>query len=216
MFTAINYKICDNSKDCPAMTECSTGALYWDEETNLLSIDNSLCTTCYNCEEECAVGAIRVARDMSEYEQIKKEIDEDPREISDLMVDRYGAQPILPEFHISVYQFEKQIIQSTKLCIVELFKWDLVECLISSVPIKKLFKGYDYVYRKIDIDDDDDDDDDLLTIQYSIKKLPSLLFFSNGTIIGTIEGFYGLDKEDMLSKEIKTILKANNIFPKYL
>ncbi len=209
MYVAINFKICDNIKDCPAMEECPTDAIFWNEKTNSLDVDNSLCTTCYNCEEECAVGAMRVARNEKEYDEIKKEIAEDSSNISDLLVDRYGAQPIRPEFHIPIEKFDKQVLESTKLCVAEIFQWDLVECLISSVPIQNLFGGYDLMYRKIALPNDD------LSNKFSVQQLPALLFFNDGEIIGKIEGFYGIEQEKELKDRVNQIFKDNSIIPQY-
>jgi len=52
------------------------------------------------------VGAIRFARNKEEYKRIKKEIDEDPRKVSDLFVDRYGAVPVHPAFLIDESKFD--------------------------------------------------------------------------------------------------------------
>ena len=118
----INFKICDNSKDCNGIKVCPIGAFYWDEKNKTIAVDNSKCTNCGKCEDACPVDAIRVARNEEEYEKIKKEIEEDPRKVSDLFVDRYGAQPIHPAFLIPQSKFDVQILRSTKPAVVELFK----------------------------------------------------------------------------------------------
>ena len=123
----INFKICDNSKDCSGIEACSVGAFYWDEKNKTIAIDNSKCINCGKCESACPVGAIRVAETDEEFEKIKKEIEEDPRKVSDLFVDRYGAEPVDPAFLITENKFEIQIIESTQLAVVELFNDDSIE-----------------------------------------------------------------------------------------
>ena len=53
-------------------------------------------------------------KNKEEYNKIKKEIANDKRKISDLFVDKYGAQPMDPEKVISLSQFE-ELIKSPKL-----------------------------------------------------------------------------------------------------
>ena len=196
----INFKICDNSPDCSGIEVCSTGALFWDEKNKTLAIDNSKCVICGKCEEACPVNAIRVAKNKEEYKKIKKEIDEDPRKISDLFVDKYGSQPIHPAFLIPEDKFNIQILMSTKLTALELFNNDSIKCLRLSIPVKKLFENIDIKYRKMEIRDNS------LLKKYKIKKLPSLLFFRDGKLIGSIQGYYDTEKEGYVIKKVNKII----------
>jgi ferredoxin len=189
----INFKICDNSIDCSGIEACAIKAFYWDEKKKTIAVDNSKCISCGICEKSCPVGAIRVAKNEKEYEKIKKEIAKDRRKISDLFVDRYGAQPIDSAFLIQQEKFEIQIIMSTKLAVVELFNNKSINCLLHSIPVREFFEDVDVKYRKIEAKDDS------LMKKYGVKVLPSLLFFKNGKLIGKIEGYYDFTKE----KEIK-------------
>jgi len=196
----INFKICDNSEDCSGIEACPTGAMYWDKENKVITVDNSKCTSCGACEKACPVGAIRVAKTEDEFNRIKKEIEEDPRKVSDLFVDRYGAQPIHPAFLIPQDKFEIQIIRSTKPAVVELFNDLSIQCLLHSIPIKELFKDIDIKYRKIKADDS-------FLKKYKVKKLPCLLFFKEGKLIGRIEGYYEVPDKDKFMAKIKEFLK---------
>ena len=196
----INFKICDNSEDCSGIEVCPTGAFHWDRKNRKLAIDESKCIVCGKCEESCPVGAIRVARNEEEYKRIKKEIEEDPRNVSDLFIDRYGAQPIHPAFLIKKNKFEIQILRSTKLAIVELFNNDSIRCLLHSIPIKELFKDVDIKYRKIKVKDNS------LLKKYRVKELPALLFFNDGKLTGKIEGYYDIGKKRELMKKINKII----------
>lgn len=196
----INFKICDNSEDCSGIEVCPTGAFHWDRKNKKLAIDESKCILCGNCEKSCPVGTIRVARNEEEYKRIKKEIDEDPRKVSDLFIDRYGAVPIHPAFLTTENKFDIQILRSTKLAAVELFNNDSVRCLLYSIPIKELFKDVDIKYRKMEIKDN------FLLKKYKVKELPALLFFSDGKLISKIEGYYNINEKEEIIKKINKII----------
>ena len=137
----INFKICDNAKECGGIETCPTGALSWDEKNKTIKIDNSKCTSCGLCENACPVEAIKVAKTEKGYQEIKKEVEKDERKISDLFVDRYGAQPIDPHTLIFNNNFEASVFKTQKPTLVEFFNDDSVHCLRDSIPIKKLLKG---------------------------------------------------------------------------
>jgi len=203
MAVLINFKICDNSKDCSGIEVCPIGAFYWDEKRKTIAVDNKKCVSCGKCEKSCPVGAIRVARTEAEYKKIKKEIDEDPRKVSDLFVDRYGAEPVDPAFQIPENKFNIQILESTKLAVVEFFSKNSIKCLLHSIPIRDLFKDMDIKYRKIDVKENDS-----LLKKYKITELPSLLFFKDGKLISKIEGYYEIGKKrELLTKVNKIISK---------
>lgn len=199
----INFKICDNSVDCNGIRVCPTGAFYFDEKNKTITVDGSKCIDCGKCEDSCPVSAIRVAKSEEEYKRIKKEIDEDPRKISDLFVDRYGAQPIHSAFLITQDKFDIQILRSTKLATVELFKNETIKCMINSIPIKKLLKDVDVKYRKIKVEDES------LLKKYGVKQLPSLLFFRDGKLIGKIEGYYDIGERRDIIEKINKIIPKN-------
>ena len=178
MSVLINFKICDNSEDCDGISACPIMAFYWDRGKKTIAVDNSKCNNCGRCEEACPVDAIRVARTDEEYEKIKKGIEEDSRKVSDLFVDRYGAQPISSAFLIPEDKFEIQILRSTKPAVVEFFSDDSIQCLLRSIPVKELFRGLDIKYRKMDVKGKS------LIEEYDIKKLPALLFFRDGRLAG--------------------------------
>ena len=197
----INLKICDNSKDCSGITVCPVGAIYWDEKKKSLAIDNNKCISCGKCELSCPVGAIRVAKIEEEYKKIKKEIDDDPRRPSDLFVDRYGAEPISPAFFIDKSKFQIQILEATQIAVVELFNNDSIECLLKSIPIKELFPDSDIKYRKIKVEGNDP-----LLKEYKVSRLPALLFFKDGRLMGKIEGYYNQSKKKRLKSKINRII----------
>ncbi|MFA5763488.1 MAG: 4Fe-4S dicluster domain-containing protein [archaeon] len=198
MSVAINFKICDNSPDCLGIPACPTGAIYFDKEKKTLVIDNFKCINCKKCVVACEVNAIYFAKDLNELKVVQKEIDDDPRKQSDLLVDRYGAEPQAKEFFCSNEKFDIQILQSTKLTVVECFDEDSIHCLIQSIPIKELFEGKDFVYRKFAVEENS------FKEKYLIKELPCLLFFNEGKFIGQIDGFYSIEeKQKLIDKLIK-------------
>lgn len=199
----INFKICDNSKDCNGIDVCPIGAFFWDEKKKTITVDNDKCINCGKCEVSCPVGAIRVARNSEEYEKIKEEIDHDPRKISDLFVDRYGAEPLDPAFLISKGKFKIQIIEATQMAVVEFFSHESINCLLRSISIRELFSGLNLKFRKIKVKEDDE-----LLKRYKVSKLPSLLVFKNGKLVGKIEGYYDSGKKKMLLEKIKQIINS--------
>lgn len=200
MSVLINFKICDNAKECSGIAVCPTGALSWDEGQKTIVIDNTKCISCGKCVGPCPVQAIRVARTDEEYQRIKKEFDIDPRKISDLFVDRYGASPVDEACLLPAGKFNLEVLGSDKLVAVEFFNDDSIQCLRYSIPIKELFAGVDLKYRRFQARDD------VLMKEFKVGKLPSLLFFKNGKLLGKIEGyFYQKDKRELVRK-IKQIL----------
>ena len=202
----INFKVCDNAEACNGIRVCPVGAFNWNAEKKTLEIDNDKCINCGKCatsEESCNVGAIRFAKDDEEFQKIKKEIEEDPRTIKDLMVDRYGAQPINMPFYCKEDQLEK--VTSTKRPIlIEVFKEETEECLIKSIPIKEIFNDLnipDLTYRKLEVETDE------FMKRYDIKELPSILIFKSGKFIGKIDGYYSNEDKDVLIEKIKKELE---------
>ncbi len=197
---AINFKICDNSPDCLALPVCPVKAFYFDNKKKTLVIDNSKCINCGVCENVCQVGAIRFAKTQEEFQQIQKEIANDPRKVSDLFVDRYGAEPQAGEFFCSKEKFDIQILQATKPAVIECFDENSIHCLVESIPIKKLFEGKNILYRKFAVEEES------FKERYSVKELPCLLFFDKGRLIAKIEGFFSHLREEELKKQINKYL----------
>ncbi len=199
MGVILNKKICDNAEECSGIVACPTGALYWDTEKEEVAIDNSKCVDCDLCEKACGVGALRVFHSEEEKKKIEEDIANDPRKVSDLFVDKYGAMPMKNSPFDILYGFEQEILKAGKIAVVEVFSDDSIECLLHSIPIKELFSDYDIKFRKTEITKE-------IKERYQVEKLPSLLFFENGKLIGKIEGFYEVEKKKVLLDKIKEIL----------
>ncbi|MDD5193549.1 MAG: 4Fe-4S binding protein [Candidatus Nanoarchaeia archaeon] len=205
MAVLINFKICDNAKECGGIAVCKTGALSWDEKNKTIKIDNSKCTSCGLCEDACPVDAVKVTQTAEEYEKFRKIIEDDPRKRVDLFVDRYGAQPIHPGFLINEDKFDEEILKSDKLIAVEIFNDNSIMCLLSSIVIRELFRDFKGIdYRKIQLNENK------LLEKYKVKKLPALLFFKNGEFIGKIDGYFSQEEKEKIDKNIKKILKNSS------
>ncbi len=201
MTVLINFKICDNVQECPCLEVCPNNSLYWDKAKKTLCINESTCLNCGACTEKCYISAIKVAKNKEEYNKIKKEIADDPRKISDLFVDKYGAQPLDQEKIISSSQFE-EIIHSPEIVVIEFFNSDSIQCLLRSIPIKKLLPHSDIKYKKLNAQGTD------LVSKFNLKKLPSLVFFKEGKMINKIEGYFDMEDFDKVYKKICNILKS--------
>ena len=200
----INFKICDNCDACNAIPLCPTKAYRYNNEKKTLEIDKDKCIDCGVCatsDKTCSVGAIKWSRDLDEFERIKKEIEEDKRTVADLMVDRYGATPINMPFYCKEENLKK-VLKTDKVCFVEFYKEELIECLIKCIPIKEIFKkfGKDFVYRKVEVTDDE------ILKKYNITELPALVFFKDEKMLGTINGYYSVDMKEELFEKINNIL----------
>lgn len=203
MASFINFKICDNALECSGIEVCPVGAITYNEKEEKIEIDNDKCISCGKCETACPVGAFRVARTKEEEELIQKEIDEDPRTIKDLFVDRYGAAPLSEFFMIEADDVSNKIKQDG-FVLLELYEDETIECLLKSIPIKELTKDMpaETLFYKSPCSDG-------LKEQYQLEEIPSLLVFKDGELVGKIEGYYNVDaKEEVLSK-LNDIVKVD-------
>lgn len=201
MSVLINFKICDNAKECGGVAICPTGAITFDEGKETLVIDNSKCISCGQCENECPIGAIRVAKDENEYKKIKEEIDNDPRKTKDLFVDRYGAAPLSEFFMIEAEEIEQKL-DADKIVLIELYNDDSIQCLLKSIPIKELVKDLPdtTIFYKAE-------SKKVIEEKYEIKELPALLIFNKGNLLGKIEGYYTDNNKQEIIEKIKSIIK---------
>ncbi len=203
MAVLVNFKICDNAKECGGLAVCPTGALSWNEEKETIEIDNDKCISCGLCEKECPIGAMAVAKNEEEYNRFKKEIEDDPRTTKDLFVDRYGAVAISDFFKIEFADI-KEKSEKNVITLIEVYNPDIAECLLKSIPIKELTKNLpkDTLYYKMESDANID--------EYEIKELPSLLVFKSGKLLGHIDGYYTIDDKNVVVAKLNDILKASN------
>ncbi len=203
MKALINFKICDNAKECGGIAICPTGAMHYDEEKNTIIVDDN-CTCCGLCEKECPIGAIMVAKNENEYNKFIKVIEEDPRKTKDLFVDRYGACPISDFFLIESNTIADKT-RNNHLTFIEVFDYDNAMCLLKSIPIKDITDNIngEVFYYKVS-------KDELIDKEYQITKFPTLLIFKDNKLLGKIEGYYEIkDKEEFEKQIIELITKTN-------
>ena len=201
MAILINFKICDNAPECLAPPVFPTGAIIWNDEKKTLEIDNSKCTSCGLCIPTCPMEAIFLAKTDAEYNQIKKEIDEDKRTRKDLFVDRYGAMPLMEAF-MATEDMIKDKVERKELTFVEIYDAENVECLLKSIPLKEITEDMpkDTRYYKVNFTDN-------LLKEYDIKELPSLLMFKEGKLLGKVEGYYPVEEKEVFMNKINELLK---------
>ena len=201
MSVLVNFKICDNAKECGGVEVCPVGAFSWDDEKETIVLDNEKCISCGLCEKECPIGAIRVAKTEEEYEKIKKEIDDDPRTTKDLFVDRYGAAPLSEFFMIEVDDVSEKI-KNKGLTFIECYKDDSIQCLLKSIPVKELIVDLDHdtLFYKVEVDDE-------IVDKYDLYTFPSLLIFKDGEYLGKVDGYYTNDNKADLIEAIYQIIE---------
>lgn len=202
MAVLVNFKICDNAKECSGIEVCPTGAITWNEEKETIQIDNKKCISCGRCERECPIGAFKVAKNEEEYKKIEQEIENDPRTTKDLFVDRYGAVSISPFFQIETKDIQEKANKDC-ITIIEIYNPEVAECLLKSIPIKELTENLpkDTLYYKVESDKELE--------EYNSKELPSLLIFKNGKLLGNIDGYYTTEEKEEIISKIEKITKKN-------
>lgn len=203
MAVLINFKICDNAKECGGVAVCPTGALTWNETKQTLEIDNSKCISCGRCEKECPIGAISVAKNDEEYQKLKKEIDDDPRSIKDLFVDRYGAAPLNEFFTITEDSLKNN--KNDGILLVECYEEELIQCLLKSIPIKEITIDMPKTTKFYKIEASSS-----LKKDYDLTEFPTLLVFKDGKYLGKIEGYYEVSQKHEFIENINKILGENN------
>jgi len=202
MAVLVNFKICDNAKECSGIEVCPTQALSWDEKEETIVIDNNKCISCGACETACPIGAFSVARDDEEYKRLEKEIEEDPRTIKDLFVDRYGAAPLSEFFMINADEIDDKV-KNDCITLIECYQDDTIECLLKSIPIKELTSDLpkDTLFYKVENDES--------LNKYELEEFPALLIFKNGKLLGHIDGYYTVDDKEVVLTKINDILNNN-------
>lgn len=185
----VNFKICDNSEDCSAIRMCEKGAFGWEKKHRTLTIDTKKCNECGKCVNYCPVKAIRFGAGKDECAQIEREIARDPRTITELFIDRYGAMPIddAHVFELTPDRLKKRINVQRPI-IVEFNRKDTIACLLKSVPIADIQEQFhpDATYAKFFVTKEE-------MPKYGITKTPCLRFYYNNELLGKIDEYFEKD-----------------------
>lgn len=197
----INFKICDNCEDCNGIKVCPTGAFHWDAEKRTIAVDKSKCIGCGACGHCCSNDAIFYTASEEEAKEVQKDIENDPRTIADLFVERYGAMPINNQYTFELSEAKvKNGINSNRPVIIEFNTNDNINCLLKSIPISEIVKAYEKnaTYSKFIIEEAD-------FKTFDVTETPCLRFYKEGKLLGEIKGYYEVDDFDKVKSMINKI-----------
>lgn len=192
----INHKICDQANACGGISVCPVGAFTYNEVKKQIEVDNEKCISCGACEKTCPIGAIGFARTQEEFEELKQEVENDPRKPEDLFVDRFGGDIVNEKVMIDYSDLEK-IIKQNKLAIIEVFNDDSIMCLLKSIPFKEIIANTKYkTYFRCNVLDND-------LVKFKVKELPSLLLVEDGKIKKVVNGYFEESEKQKLFELMK-------------
>lgn len=214
-----NFKICDNAAECNGIPACPVKAIMWDEKQRTLAVDNSKCTSCGSCAKACPVPrAILVAKTKEEFEKIKEQVEDDPRTRPELLKDRYGIAPTDQNLVVTMKNFNEEVLETDRVVIVDFWDEPHMKCRIFSIPLEsmipkkvvleeitknqKKLKDVKFKFRKIDAQKNPE-----IAKRYNVNIIPTLMLFFKGNSIGRIEGYYKIEDENKLKKQVEDIIK---------
>jgi len=213
-----NFKICDNASACNGIGVCPVKAITWDDEQKTLIVDNSKCTSCGLCAKACPVPeAILVVKTDEDFEKVKNQIEDDARTRAELLKDRYGVAPTDLNLVLTMSNFNKEVLETERVVIVDFWDEPHISCRIFSIPFENILpkktviseilkmknlEDIKFRFRKIDVQKNPE-----IATRYNVKEIPSLLIFWKGKAIGRIEGKFKIEKEEELRNKIAEVLK---------
>jgi thioredoxin 1 len=105
------------------------------------------------------------------------------------------------EITLSDQNFEKIVLQSDKLVIVDFWATWCGPCRMLAPTVAKISKDYEgkIIVGKLDVDQSAD-----LARQYNISSIPTLMFFKNGK---PVDMEMGVMPEEMIKQKIDLLLK---------
>lgn len=217
-----NFKICDNAKGCNGIPVCPVKAISWDEKQRTLIVDNSKCTSCDSCAKACPVpGAILVARTEEEFEKLKEQVEDEPRTRTNLLKDRYGVAPTDQNLVVTMKNFDEEVLETDRIVIVDFWDEPHMKCRIFSIPLEsmipkkvvlseimknKKLKNMKFKFRKIDAQKNPE-----IAKRYNVNTIPTLMIFFKGNSLGRVEGYYKIEDEEKLRKDVEDIIKKMEV-----
>lgn len=200
----LRTNLCDNNPDCPMIESCPQHAVKYDEQALRIWVDEKLCIACGKCQDSIC-KLFEISKSKADYERIKKKIEEDPRQQSDLQIDRFGADIVDNKYAIEEFNWQQDIEQFTKstkgLSYVEIVMQRESECLYDSIPVSDCIDISKY--RKVLIYNEEIAEQ--IRLSYDFLSFPVILVFSNGLLVNKIWGIRKHSDKDFLLEELKNI-----------
>ena len=99
--------------------------------------------------------------------------------------------------HITEKSFEKEILNSEKVILVDFFATWCGPCSMLSPVLEKISNSRaDFDIAKVDIDEETN-----LTLKYNIEAVPTMLIFKAGKVVDKIEGY--VEEQTIVNKMAK-------------
>ena len=102
--------------------------------------------------------------------------------------------------HIKESDFEKEVINSNKIILVDFYATWCGPCQILSPILEKIGNSrVDFDIAKVDVDEAQE-----LAFKYGIEVVPTMLIFKNGKVMKSLEG---VREEEEIIKEISKYME---------
>jgi Fe-S-cluster-containing dehydrogenase component len=177
----VDPRICEKQDICELMKVCPRNAVGYNEEGEI-EVNNEKCTECLLCVKTCPYLAVKLAKDMDELGELKKNSKSVKFDRSLHIAKIYGTKPgRIGKTELEDSNFKKKVSSKTPTLVSF---WGAHSGVIAPFlrQIEKKYKGrLKVAHIKLA-------DNPKTRKKYSITTTPTLILFRNGKEIDRLEG----------------------------